>query len=459
MSLFLKCIVALGVSYHSAMAAEWKVGIAAVSITPDEPVHLLGYATREKPFESVDIDIYAKALAIEDAVGHRGVIVTSDLVGFQDAFSGAICDRIIEKTGLERRQLILNASHNHTGPLISLDPIRQGNLAHGDLSDEEAQRTIRYSRQLRDKIVKLVEDSLSDLQPAQLSWGSSAVGFVMNRRSGGPGAIHMDANPQGLVDRVVPVLKVSTANGAFRCVLFGCACHNTALTADHNLISGDYAGYAQDILQRKFTGVQAMFISGCGADANPEPRGSIEQAKQHGRELADAVCRALDGNLEPLEGPLRTAYEIVDLPLLDVSRDTLAKFRVRRNAVAMMAEHMTRILESGEELMDSYPAPVAAWSFGNELTLVALPGEGVAGYVGLINKRLNSRNVWVSSYNNDCFGYLPTAQIVHEGGHEAIGVTVWLWGNHLVNKAGFFSEDVETTILDSVSGLVDQNGK
>lgn len=55
------------------------------------------------------------------------------------------------------------------------------------------------------------------------------------------------------------------------------------------------------------------------------------------------------------------------------------------------------------------------WRFGEGLTLVALPGEGMADYVELVGRRLRSRNVWVSSYNNDCFGYLPTAQVVREG--------------------------------------------
>lgn len=451
---YLKCMFLLAWACHTAISAEWKAGIAAISITPEEPIHLLGYSTRAKPFESVDIDIYAKALAIEDADGHRGVIVTSDLVGFHDTISGVICDRIKEKTGFERSQLILNASHNHTGPLISLDPIRQGNLAHGNLSKEEAQRTIRYSEQLQDKIVNLVENALADLRPAQLSWGSSAVGFVMNRRSGAPGAIHMIANPHGLVDPIVPVLKVSNPDGTLRCILFGCSCHNTTLTPDHNIISGDYAGYAQEILQRKFPQVQAMFISGCGADANPEPRGSIEQAKRHGSDLAEAVCRALEGNLAPLGGSLTTTYKIAELPLKALSRDDLAQYMVRRDAQASMAEHMTHLMDSGEKLLESYPAPVAVWSFGDGLTLVALPGEAVSGYVDLIHRRLKSRKLWVSSYNNDCFGYLPTSQIVQEGGHEAIGVTTWLWGNHLANKAGFFSEDVESTILDTLDELV-----
>jgi hypothetical protein len=434
-------------------AEGWKAGVASVSITPDKPVHLLGYQTRTKPFASVDADIFAKALAIEDDHGNRGVIVTSDLVGLQDAFSGEICQRIKQKTGIQRRQLILNASHNHTGPLLSLNPMASGNLAHGNMTEADVQRTIEYSRQLQGKIVALVEAALADLQPAELAWGEDAVRFVMNRRSGEPGSIYMSANPHGQTDPIVPVLRVTGPAGKVRCILFGCACHNTTLTPDHNVISGDYAGYAQEFLQQRFPGAQAMFISGCGADANPEPRGNADQAKAHGRELAESVRRVMEGQMRPLDGRLHMAYELVDLPLLKLSKDDLAKYMVRGDAQAMMAAHLMHILEGGGSLKEKYTAPVALWRFGNQLTLVALPGEGVSGYADLVKRRLKSRNVWVSSYNNDCFGYLPTAQIVREGGHEAIGVTVWLWGNHLTFDAGFFSEDVESTILDAVAAL------
>lgn len=436
-----------------AALAEWKAGVAAVSITPEEPIHLLGYHTRVKPFESVDADVFAKALALEDGQGNRGVIVTSDLVGFQDAFSGEICQRIEQKTGIQRRQLILNASHNHTGPLVSLNPIARGNIAHGDMTEEEVQRTIEYSRQLQDKIVALVEAALADLQPAQFAWGEDAVRFVMNRRSGEPGSIYMTANPHGQTDPVVPVLRIADPVGKVRCILFGCACHNTTLTPDHNVISGDYAGYAQEFLQQRFPGAQAMFISGCGADANPEPRGNADQAQAHGLELADSVSRAMERELTPLDGRLVIEYQLVDLPLLKLTKENLAKYMVRGDAQAMMAGHLIRILEGGGSVKEKYTAPVAVWGIGDQLTLVALPGEGVSGYADLIKRRLKSRNVWVSSYNNDCFGYLPTAQIVREGGHEAIGVTVWLWGNHLTFNAGFFSENVEHVILDAVASL------
>ena len=447
------CVVLLNTIDSPATAAEWKAGVASVSITPKEPIHLLGYPNRTKPFESVDQDIFAKALAIEDSEGHRGVIVTSDLVGFQDAYAGAICDRICELTKLQRGQIILNASHNHTGPLVTLDPMKQGNLAHGSMSDAEAQRTIAYSRELQDKIVKLVEDALADLRPAQLSWGKAKVDFVMNRRVGKAGAISMAANPQGIADRTVPVLKIASPDGKLRGVLFGCACHNTTLTPDHNLISGDYAGAAQELLQRKYPGAIALFMSGCGADANPEPRGGLDQVRQHGAELADAVIHRLDGNLTAVHDPLHAAYKVVDLPLQHLTLDDIARYIAIGNVQSMMATHLKQLVDGGSKLPETYGAPVAVWRFGDGPTLVALPGEGVAGYVPLIEQRLKNRPLWISSYNNDCFGYLPTAQIVREGGHETIGVTVWLWGNRFANRAGFFSEDVERTIIDAVAEL------
>src|SRR6266849_2988619 len=66
----------------AAASADWKAGLAAVVITPERPVWMAGYAQRNKPSEGKVQDLYAKALALEDAQGHRVVLVTTDLIGF-----------------------------------------------------------------------------------------------------------------------------------------------------------------------------------------------------------------------------------------------------------------------------------------------------------------------------------------------------------------------------------------
>src|SRR5947207_270814 len=88
--------LAFGVAGPSASAAEpeWKVGLAQVKITPEQPIFLAGYASRTKPFDKVAADLFAKALVLEDREGHRAVLVTSDLIGFHAAIAEPICQRI-----------------------------------------------------------------------------------------------------------------------------------------------------------------------------------------------------------------------------------------------------------------------------------------------------------------------------------------------------------------------------
>src|SRR5258707_12013732 len=94
-------LVILGPAVRAA-EPEWKVGLAQVKITPERPLFLAGYASRNRPFDKVESDLYAKALALEDREGHRVVLVTSDLIGFSAAVAEPICERLREKAGLKR---------------------------------------------------------------------------------------------------------------------------------------------------------------------------------------------------------------------------------------------------------------------------------------------------------------------------------------------------------------------
>ena len=137
-------------------------------------------------------------------------------------------------------------------------------------------------------LVDIAVAALADLTPARLSWGVGAAGdFVMNRRLMTPeGTCHgMGPNPQGPVDRDVPVLRVASTDGRLQALLFGCACHPVTLDGKNRKISGDYAGFAQQYVENKYPGVQAMFMIGCGGDANSHPRGGELQeqlVRRHG---------------------------------------------------------------------------------------------------------------------------------------------------------------------------------
>jgi len=402
-----------------AAESEWKVGLAQAKITPEQPVFMAGYASRNHPFEKVENDLFVKALVLEDRQGQRAALVTSDLIGFPATVAEPICQRLQEKIGLQRQQILLNSAHTHTGPTLSLDSSPRDGQSPGD-----AQRTVEYTRQLQDKVVQTVVEAAGRLEPAQLSWGGGVVDFVMNRREFTPRGVILGVNPRGLTDRSVPVLRIDGPDGKLRAVLFGAACHNTTLSDKNYEICGDYAGFAQTYVQERHPSAQAFFMIGCAGDANPYPRGSMAIARAHGASLGKEVCRVLETKLRPVRGPLKVAFARVDLPLqAPPPKDELEKrAKSKRDMESWVAKQMLARLSRGEKLPTHYTCPVAVWQFDQDLTLVGLSGEVVVDYVTLLEKALGPNQLWLSAYCNDVFGYLPSARVLQEGGYETRGL-------------------------------------
>src|ERR1044072_202881 len=73
-------------------ADSWKAGVAKANITPDQFMWMAGYASRDKPAQGKMTELWAKALALEDATGKRAVLITLDLVGIDGNLSNTIRD-------------------------------------------------------------------------------------------------------------------------------------------------------------------------------------------------------------------------------------------------------------------------------------------------------------------------------------------------------------------------------
>lgn len=426
-----------------AAEPQWKVGLAAVKITPQRPVPMAGYAARTRPFEQVEADIFAKALALEDAAGHRAVLVTSDLIGFRAAVAEGIYAGAHEKSGLKREQILLNSSHTHSGPALSTTP---------KSDDAESLRTVEYTRKLQEQVVEVIEKALADLKPVQLSAGEGVVSFPMNRREFRPTGVVLGVNARGPADRSVPVLRIDT-DGQVRGVLFGAGAHNTTLTGNNYRLCGDYAGFAQHDVEEKLAGATAMFMLGCAGDANPYPRGTVELARQHGAALAGEVCRVLDTKLRPIHGPLRIAFGEAALPLEpapprdELERRAAGKTRYHPSG----AQALLALLDKGETPPKEYTCPFTVWQLGDDLTLVALPGEVVIDYLLMLEKALGPNQLWVIAYSNDVFGYLPSARVLEEGGYETRGLS---WGG-----AGYFDPTAQDVVVAKVRQLAEQAGR
>ncbi|MGE3819803.1 MAG: neutral/alkaline non-lysosomal ceramidase N-terminal domain-containing protein, partial [Isosphaeraceae bacterium] len=434
-----------------AGAEGWSAGVASVEITPEGPVWMAGYASRKTPSEGVTHPLKAKALALRDAEGRAVVWVTADLIGFDRDLTETVAARVKERHGLPRESLALFASHTHTGPVVKR--IEQS-LAASGIDPARGAPNVAYRQRLESKLVDLVGSALGDLKPSELSYGKGKAGFAINRRENTPTGFKIGLNPSGPTDTDVPMLRVTDANGQVRAVVFGYACHNTTMTDKIMTISGDYAGFAQSEIEAKHPGAVALFLTGCGADANPNPRGTIELARAHGHELAEAVEAVLarPDELARVSGTLRAAFAEPNLRFAGPTDRASYEARLmepgegrRKHAARMIAA-----IDAGKPIESTIPYATQAFALGDGLTVLALAGEVVVDYAIRFKSELAGpgRTLWVSAYANDVFGYVPSVRVLREGGYE---------GGESFYYSTFptpFAEDVEETIVTTVKDVV-----
>ncbi|HVW37000.1 MAG TPA: neutral/alkaline non-lysosomal ceramidase N-terminal domain-containing protein, partial [Pirellulales bacterium] len=290
--------VLLGVLLDIAVAAEAKAGeprppgqpaaieagVAAVDITPNYPVRLSGFGFRREESEGVTERIWAKALSIGSDEQGPAVVLAVDNCGVPDAVVEEVARRLKAASGLPRERLAVTFTHTHTAPMLTgVLPT----LFSLPIPPEHQEHIDRYTAELTDRLEQVSLAALKDRKPARLSWGVGSAAFAKNRRNQG-----------GPIDHDLPLLAVKDLDGKLRAAWVSYACH--AVTLSNNRISGDWAGYAQEAIEKNHPGAVALVSIGCGADQNPLSGVSgdkVEIAAGQGAEIAAEVERLLAGFL------------------------------------------------------------------------------------------------------------------------------------------------------------------
>jgi neutral ceramidase len=214
---------------------------------------MAGFASRTHASDGKLHDLWAKALALEDADGKQAIMITTDLLGFPKKLSDDIRAQIFSKI-----QAFESPDHPQQLPY----PFRAcaGNRAFGHLSIEcrRTKEDRRLYPKLADQIVHFGGDALKALQPATLHAQNGVTRFQVNRRNNDAATLERLTEITGPGDAAVPVLKVSDSKGKLLAIAFGYACHPTVL--DSYKWSGDYPGFAQIELEKLYPGATALFF-------------------------------------------------------------------------------------------------------------------------------------------------------------------------------------------------------
>lgn len=449
-------LLAAGCSERERLSTnlEFRAGIGKVKITPEEPVYLAGYPSRDRISQGVGRELWARALALEDGRGEKVVLVTADIIGFGPKMSRRIKEAARERHGLGEANVMLVASHTHSGPVISERALVD--------RPEQAKAKDAYVDRLCERVGELIGEALRNLRPAKLSFSRGEAGFGSYRRvKRADGSWWFGDNPDQPVDRDVPVLAVRSPGGRLDAVVFTYACHCTSIRSGNEgfqLIHPDYAGVAAEELEHKHPGAAALYVTGCGGDIDPRPRGPIQAAETHGRSLAEVVLHELGrSDARPVAGRLRPRHRRVALPLEKPDVARLRALAAEKGNAQKFAEETLKKLNEGA-LPTEVSCPIAAWDLGPELTLVGIGGEVCVEYA-LRLKREAGRSLWVAGYANEVMCYIPSERVLGESGYEAGWNPQWGRGVAAYQMSGSgwpapFAAGVEDRVVAAVHALL-----
>lgn len=261
------------------MAAPLLAGVAVVGLETPPGLPMMGYGAREGVAAGRRDALTARALHLESA-GGAALLVECDLCLMAPAQVARVRAALRVRTGLAERQILVGCIHTHSGPDTGLGALLSGGAEPPHVAP------------LLEAAVRAGERAFAARRPARLGVGHARARIGRNRR-----------REDGPFDEDVLVVRVDTAEGAPRAVLFVHGCHPTALGHENLDYSADWPGAARERVEARLSGATALFALGAHADVDPRTRGLLDlaisgqsrgvayaQAQALGHEMGEAVA-------------------------------------------------------------------------------------------------------------------------------------------------------------------------
>jgi sugar phosphate isomerase/epimerase len=159
-----------------------KAGWARVDITPPKPVALVGQL-HKRISQGVQDPLTATVLALETTGpgGAQAILVSCDVCMIQKPILDRLRERLQNRlAGFDVRQLVLNATHTHTGPGF-LDSTFKG--LYDVSKDPGVMSASEYGNFFIDTLAPVIAEAWQKRQPAALSWALGQAVVGVNRRT------------------------------------------------------------------------------------------------------------------------------------------------------------------------------------------------------------------------------------------------------------------------------------
>lgn len=419
-------------------AQTLQVGAAQTVITPPPGMPMAGYYST-RLLQGVHDDLHAKAIVI--ASGDRKVaLVACDLIGLPPGVIEDARKWIESDTHIPGKNVMISATHSHTGPLIPSGGSRES--AYGGQLPVAQQ----YRKDLPRKIAESVRIANSKLAPARVSFGEGKEESIsFNRRflmkdgtvGWNPGKLNPNiVKPAGPIDPAVPVVLFESQAGQPLATYVNFAMHLD--TVGGTEASADYP-YTLSALLGKIKGQNMLTVFTIGAAGNinhinvnsASPQKGHDEAARLGTVLAGEVLKTYS-RLKPVLGHKLQAESRI-IPLQPAQVEPSDEERARAFAAKVDSGGQVKFLDTvfAFKVLDTVArngkpldAEVQVIALGDQIAWVALPGEVFTELGAAIKQASPFPLTIVTELAHGPVTYIPNEVAFPQGNYEVVSSRV-----------------------------------
>ena len=400
-----------------------RAGCAQKVITPPIGVSLAGYF-HDRISEYVRDDLYARAVVIESG-GARLAMVSCDLICVAEKLTVPAKAFIEEETGIPPENVLICATHTHTGPEIR--------------SNAVVPRSDEWFESLPRLVADSVKIAAGSMFPATLRPGrAEAEGCSANRlfrlkdgseQFGARGRDEEVVAEAGPIDPELQTLSVVDEEGNLRALVMNFALHIDVIGGGSaNFISADWSGeIANNIVAIYGKNVVTLMLQGTCGDINHVlhkptylPSRGPEKSVQLGRALAGVAMYAAE-RAEPMANlPLLSKINVLSIPYYTRDAEFMAEIEaLKTQKQGLFEKYLVKRAESWQYDGQNADVPVQTMRIG-DIAIIGLPAE-IFVRIGLEIKHFSPApfTFVVELANARSSTYVPTTDQAERGAYGA----------------------------------------
>ncbi|MHC4284537.1 MAG: sugar phosphate isomerase/epimerase family protein, partial [Planctomycetota bacterium] len=430
---------------------ELTTGIATINITPPVGYRMSGYF-RERLSTGTLNPLHAKAIVLRQGQ-ESAAMVFCDIIGLSPDVSSRARTQAAEKTGIPSANILIAATHTHTGPLYFGALRKHLHDLSVARSGSDPCEKVDYPSELVAKLVKVIIEANASAKPVRLEAGvAEQRDLSFNRRfhmkNGSvrfnPGVLNPDIiRPAGPIDTDVGMVLFRGANSNN----IGAALVNFALhldTVGGTKYAADYPFYMEQSLRQTY-GNKFVLLFGTGTcgDINHIDVTKKERLKTDyiGKTLGQTVKERISSLKTVSEPALAVRREIVHAPLQSYGPEKVAWARESIKKVGTSELSFLKQVEAYKILAvemrrgETIPLEVQVFRLSRDVAVVGLPGE-IFVDLGLAIKRASPfPTTLVIQLCQDAPGYIPTKKAFTEGSYETVNSRIAPGGGEMMADA------------------------